>query len=198
MVRKAEVLTPEQIAALEQSTDFGIPWWVIVPFMSIFVVIGSFVFGVGLENKGSFEKIWGGCFGGIPLLMSSVFVPWSFFVARRAGAGVVRDWLFQGLQGARRGKRLDAPHARHVAGIVAIGFERRVAQFGLELKLELVGLLVRARAAAASAAVRREAEAHRADGKGDQRRRRRCVARLDRPLREWRCGTATHSTRPLP
>ena len=80
VVRKGERLTPEQIAALEQSAGFGIPWWVIVPFMGIFVVIGSFMFGVGLRNKGSFEKIWGGCFGGIPLLMSSIFIPWSFFV----------------------------------------------------------------------------------------------------------------------
>jgi uncharacterized protein len=79
IVRQHEVLTPEQRAALEREANPGIPWWVIVPFMSIFVAIGAFMFGVGLRNKGGFEKIWGGCFGGIPLLLSSVFVPWSFF-----------------------------------------------------------------------------------------------------------------------
>ena len=141
VVRKAEVLTPEQIAALEQSTGFGIPWWVIVPFMSIFVVIGSFMFGVGLRNKGSFEKIWGAGFGGIPLLMSSVFVPWSFFVLGGLALVLCAIGYFKGFK-ALEGGSVSTRQTRHVAGVVAIGFARRLEPFERELRLELVGLLV--------------------------------------------------------
>ena len=79
IVRKGEKLTPEQLAALQQSAGSGgIPWWIILPFMTPFVSVGGFMLGLGVKNRGGFEKLFGALFGGIPLLLSLI-VPWTFF-----------------------------------------------------------------------------------------------------------------------
>ncbi len=78
IVRKGEKLTPEQLAALQQPAGSGgIPWWIILPFMTPFVSVGGFMLGLGFKNRGGFEKLFGALFGGIPLLLSLI-VPWTF------------------------------------------------------------------------------------------------------------------------
>jgi uncharacterized protein len=72
VVRRGERLTPEQIAAIEAAETPSFPWWIIPGFLSPFVAIGAFMLGVGFRNGGSFEKVFGSIFGGVPLLLGSI------------------------------------------------------------------------------------------------------------------------------
>jgi uncharacterized protein len=91
VVEKQQVLTAEELAALNQSGD-DMPEWLIIPFFGLFVTIGFGMIGIGLRSKTGFPILFGSFFGGMPLLMSLAFVgrlslytllPWSMamFVA---------------------------------------------------------------------------------------------------------------------
>jgi uncharacterized protein len=73
IVEKQQVLTEEQLAAFREDRG-DLPEWAIVPFFSIFVTIGFVMVGVGLRTKTVFPILFGGLFGGMPLLMSLAFV----------------------------------------------------------------------------------------------------------------------------
>ncbi len=97
IVEKQQVLSAEQLSAFrEDRGDF--PEWAIIPFFGIFVTIGFVMVGVGLRTKTVFPILFGGLFGGMPLLMSLGFigtlslftlVPWAvlmFVYGYRKGA----------------------------------------------------------------------------------------------------------------
>jgi uncharacterized protein len=76
IVETHQVLTPEQIAALDQpSTDM--PVYVLIPFLALFVGIGFFMLGAGVRTKTIVATGFGSFFGGMPLLMALLiaFVP---------------------------------------------------------------------------------------------------------------------------
>lgn len=88
VVEKQQVLTPEQIAALNEAED-DFPVWALVPFFGLFVTIGFGMMGIGLRTKTGFPLLFGSFFGGMPLLMSLAFistlslftlVPWALFM----------------------------------------------------------------------------------------------------------------------
>jgi len=98
VVEKHEVLTPEQLAAFNDSNgDDDAPAWIIIPFFGVFVTIGFGMLGIGLRSKTVFPMLFGSFFGGMPLLMSiavvgsltlTTLVPWAiamFVVGYRLG-----------------------------------------------------------------------------------------------------------------
>jgi len=89
IVEKHQVLTPEEIAKLNASNGEDIPYFIVIPFFGIFVTIGFGMLGIGLRTKTGFPVLFGGAFGGMPLLMSMAFmgrvslftlVPWAVLV----------------------------------------------------------------------------------------------------------------------
>ena len=82
IVETQQVLTPEQIAALnEPPTDM--PVYVLIPFLGLFVGIGFFLLGAGVRTKTIFATGFGSFFGGMPLLMALLiaFVPAALLLA---------------------------------------------------------------------------------------------------------------------
>ena len=79
IVAKQQVLTPEEIARLNDGTT-DIPVWFIIPFLSLFVGIGFVMMGVGLRSKTGFPLLFGSLFGGMPMLMGLALTPrvWTF------------------------------------------------------------------------------------------------------------------------
>jgi uncharacterized protein len=79
VVEKHQVLTPEELARLNESGGDGgdAPVWIIIPFMGLFVGIGFFMLGAGLKTKTGFPLLFGGFFGGMPLLMGLGIVFWT-------------------------------------------------------------------------------------------------------------------------
>jgi uncharacterized protein len=75
IVEKHEVLTPEQLAKYKESSADNFPFWILVPFFGIFVTIGFGMLGIGLRTKTGFPVLFGSFFGGMPLLMSLLFMP---------------------------------------------------------------------------------------------------------------------------
>jgi uncharacterized protein len=75
IVEKHQVLTPEEIAKLNQD-EGGVtpPYWIIIPFFGLFVTIGFGMLGIGLRTKTGFPVLFGSLFGGMPLLMSLAFI----------------------------------------------------------------------------------------------------------------------------
>ena len=73
IVEKHQVLTPEEIAALNEE-DEDIPYFIVVPFFGLFVTIGFGMVGLGLRTKTGFPLLFGSFFGGMPLLMSLAFI----------------------------------------------------------------------------------------------------------------------------
>lgn len=69
IVEKNQVLSPEELARFNDSSD-DVPVWVLVPFLGMFVAIGSFMLGLGLRTKTVFPILFGGLFSGIPMLMA--------------------------------------------------------------------------------------------------------------------------------
>jgi uncharacterized protein len=69
IVEKNQVLTPEELARFNNSSD-DVPVFVLVPFLGIFVAIGSFMVGMGLRTKTAFPILFGGFFSGMPMLMA--------------------------------------------------------------------------------------------------------------------------------
>lgn len=68
IVEKNQVLSPEELARFNNSSDDA-PVWVLVPFLGIFVAIGSFMVGLGLRTKAAFPILFGSFFSGLPMLM---------------------------------------------------------------------------------------------------------------------------------
>jgi uncharacterized protein len=71
IVEKHEVLTPEQLAQFSDSGD-DIPVFILIPFLAVFVAIGFSMVGIGLRTRTGFPLLFGGFFGGMPLLMSLI------------------------------------------------------------------------------------------------------------------------------
>jgi len=74
IVEKHQVLTPEEIAKLNASSGESIPYFIVIPFFGVFVTIGFSMLGLGLRTKTGFPVMFGGLFGGLPLLMSMAFM----------------------------------------------------------------------------------------------------------------------------
>lgn len=69
IVERNQVLTPEELARFnDQSSD--VPVFVLIPFLGLFVAIGSFMVGLGLRTKTGFPILFGGFFSGLPMLMA--------------------------------------------------------------------------------------------------------------------------------
>ena len=70
IVEKNQVLTPEELARFNNSSSSDVPVLILVPFLGIFVAIGSFMVGMGLRTKTAFPILFGGFFSGLPMLMA--------------------------------------------------------------------------------------------------------------------------------
>ncbi len=115
ILRRGEPAPPSARAAARP----GKSWLSIVLFFSLFVGIGFFMFGMGLGSRIIFPCVWGGFFGGIPLMMSTLIkeVPpvgrWALalwavlavwkgwrqgrvkpLIFRRPGQGTGRGWVW--------------------------------------------------------------------------------------------------------
>ena len=73
IVEKNQVLSPEELARFNNSSDDP-PVWVLVPFLGIFVAIGSFMVGFGIRTKVAFPILFGGFFSGLPMLMALIIM----------------------------------------------------------------------------------------------------------------------------
>ncbi len=69
IVEKNQVLSPEELARFNDSSS-DLPVLFLVPFLGMFVAIGSFMLGLGLRTKTGFPVLFGSMFSGIPLLMA--------------------------------------------------------------------------------------------------------------------------------
>lgn len=107
VVERHQVLTPEVLAQFNESSS-DTPA-VIIPFLGLFVAIGFFMIGGGIRNKAVFPMLFGGMFGGLPLLISlgialtlSLFTLFPFAVAmfvwghRMGGRKSIRNSMRQG------------------------------------------------------------------------------------------------------
>jgi len=75
IVQKQQVLTPEELAAFNDSNSGDdMPVFIIVPFFGLFVTIGFGMIGIGIRTKTGFPLLFGSFFGGMPLLMSLAFI----------------------------------------------------------------------------------------------------------------------------
>jgi uncharacterized protein len=101
VVEKHQVLTPEELARLNESGggDRDAPVWIIIPFMGLFVGIGFFMVGAGLKTKTGFPLLFGGFFGGMPLLMGLGIVFWT------AALTLLPLAVVMAVVGYRKGKR---------------------------------------------------------------------------------------------
>jgi uncharacterized protein len=73
IVQKHQVLTPEELAKLNEGGFDALPW-IVIPFFGLFITIGFGLLGIGLRTKTGFPVLFGSLFGGIPLLMSLGFI----------------------------------------------------------------------------------------------------------------------------
>lgn len=75
VVEKQQVLTAEELAKFnEDASAEDVPVWIIIPFLGLFVSIGFTMVGVGLRTKTGFPLLFGGFFGGMPLMMAMLLV----------------------------------------------------------------------------------------------------------------------------
>ena len=81
IVGRNQPVTAEQRAALDRAgseSNPGIPFgWFLVPFLGLFVGIGFGMAGSGLGARALSPILFGLVFGGGPLLMSFLLVPWT-------------------------------------------------------------------------------------------------------------------------
>lgn len=68
IVGKNQVLSPEELARFNNASSDA-PVWVLVPFLGVFVAIGSFMVGLGLRTKAIFPILFGSFFSGLPMLV---------------------------------------------------------------------------------------------------------------------------------
>jgi uncharacterized protein len=69
IVEKNQVLTAEELARINSPSD-DVPVLVLVPFLGIFVAVGSFMVGLGLRTKAAFPILFGSLFSGMPMLVA--------------------------------------------------------------------------------------------------------------------------------
>jgi uncharacterized protein len=98
IVEKQQVLTAEELAAFNDEASTTVPSYILIPFIAIFVGIGFMLFGAGIRTKTIFPLLFGGFFGGMPLLLALlvsflpavlILVPFAVFMfifGRRLGA----------------------------------------------------------------------------------------------------------------
>lgn len=70
LVHKGEVASPDAGESGEAP-----PLWFVIPFLGVFVALGSFAIGIGARSKTYAPILWGGLFAGIPVLLALVFGP---------------------------------------------------------------------------------------------------------------------------
>lgn len=111
IVRRNEPLTEEQLQALAaaasgSSNDALLPF-VMIPFLGIFVVIGSGFAGAGLRARAAGPVLFGLIFAGIPMLLSLlVNLPMAIWILLGlAVAFVLIGWKMGGRPGARGSMR---------------------------------------------------------------------------------------------
>lgn len=107
IVRRNETLTPEQrqaLAAAESAprTDPKL-LFVLVPFLSIFVIIGTVFAGLGARVKSIGPLVFGSFFAGVPLAMSALTdIPIAFWILLVvAVVSFAAGWKAGGRPGAR-------------------------------------------------------------------------------------------------
>jgi len=98
IVAKNQVLTPEELARFADASGEP-PVLILVPFLGIFVAIGSFMVGLGLRTKTAFPVLFGSFFSGLPMLMALIMM---FTVALFT---LVPFWLAMAVWGYRLGGR---------------------------------------------------------------------------------------------
>ncbi|MDP2319636.1 MAG: TPM domain-containing protein [Acidobacteriota bacterium] len=98
IVEKNQVLSPEELARFNDSSNDA-PVWILVPFLGMFIAIGSFMLGLGLRTKTVFPILFGGLFSGIPMLMALLVM---FTVTLYTLAPL---WLAMAVTGYRLGSR---------------------------------------------------------------------------------------------
>ena len=111
VVEKHQVLTADEIAKLNAANNAAssanVPYWIIIPFFGVFVTIGFAMVGLGVRTKTGFPLLFGGFFGGMPMLMSLAFIgkvglytlgPWAavmFLLGYRAGGKPSWEAIFR-------------------------------------------------------------------------------------------------------
>lgn len=70
VVEKQQVLSAEELAKFNDTSNADAPVWIIIPFMGLFVAIGFLMVGLGLRTKTGFPLLFGSFFGGMPLLLA--------------------------------------------------------------------------------------------------------------------------------
>ena len=74
--RVLEVVTRNEVAPAESDTGGDAPpVWFVIPFLGLFVALGSWAIGIGMKLKTYGPILWGGLFVAGPLFMSLVFGP---------------------------------------------------------------------------------------------------------------------------
>lgn len=87
-ITRGEAATYAQPSAAAED-DTPSPW-VMVPFFGLFVALGAFGLGVGVRTKTIGPLLWGGMFGGVPLVMSFAFSPTiALSILAPLGVGIV-------------------------------------------------------------------------------------------------------------
>lgn len=85
VVRNGEIAPPTPVV---ESSDDSPPWWLITPFLGLFVAAGSFGVGLGAKSKTAGPILWGGLFAGGPLFMAGLFGP-ALWILAPLGAGMM-------------------------------------------------------------------------------------------------------------
>ncbi len=100
VVEKQQVLSAEEIARLTGGGGSDVVLaWILIPFLGLFVTVGSGLLGAGLRTRENFFRLFGSLFGGIPLLIALVVFP-------RLTAMTLAPWaLVMGLVGYWLGGR---------------------------------------------------------------------------------------------
>jgi uncharacterized protein len=89
VARVLDIVRKHETASTQYpETDEAPPLLFVIPFLSIFVGLGSFGVGLGIRSKTYAPLLWGGLFGGMPLLMSSLFGPAALVLVLVAAAMV--------------------------------------------------------------------------------------------------------------
>lgn len=72
LVEKHEVLTPEELARLNERGGIAFPVWLQIPFFGLFVLLGFALVGIGVRTQAGVLMVLGSLFGGLPLLMAFI------------------------------------------------------------------------------------------------------------------------------
>jgi uncharacterized protein len=70
LVQAHHVLTPEERERLQKGDEDTPPVWILLPFLGLFVALGSFALGIGARTRTFSPLIWGAGFAGIPFVIA--------------------------------------------------------------------------------------------------------------------------------